>query len=260
MLFSKIQLSKARPFILIVLSIFLFIHQSIAQCNSQIGELKVLNFQHEDGIFICYNDTLKVEVEGYELVDSQKLYYVYHTDRDNFDLTLKVDTVNTIGLINNSYPYNVKLYATAIVAKLNENNSFSISDSCAVFSNTLEFIFLESIVVEHKLKCIRGSDQKYDITFYLTGGLPKLDSMYTYFITGDYNSFGTNVTEIKLLDQDNYFIHISTFDENGCINTFSKPIDCSRLPISLLSFEGIRNKDGHLLKWITAMEQVQLLI
>lgn len=71
MLSNKFTQSNIYLIILIVLCSFLFTSKTAAQCSSQIGELQVLNDPHEKGIFICYNDTAKVAIDDFQLMDSQ---------------------------------------------------------------------------------------------------------------------------------------------------------------------------------------------
>jgi len=253
MLFNKLNLFKACPIILWITCIFLFSRTASAQCTSQVGKLKVLNYQHGDGIFICYNDTLKVEIESYELADSQQLYYVYHDKKNVFDGTIiEVDTIKTYDFVNNDFSPDT-LYITAIASKAKSFNW--LEDSCAVFSKTVTAIFLSKIAGGSKIDC--NADNEHCVDLQITGGLPKLNNTYNYMISG-YISDTLAINEIgkyklNLSPHDRIKLYIS--DDNGCKDTLSKYVNaCSLMPIDLISFDAEIVNDGHLLEWVMAAQ------
>jgi len=232
---------------------FLFIHQTKAQCSSRIGELKVFNFQHEDGIFVCYNDTLKVAIEDYELMDSQKLYYVYHSNVDVLNSTIiDVDTMQMGGLVNR-FTSTTQLYITALVAKEGFIN-FGIIDSCAVFSKTVMVNFLSGIAFNYNVKC--DAQHAYCINLQIKGGLPTFNSSYGYIVNGEME--GTlsidEIGKFKLSPGYPGLINLYLSDENGCTDTLSHFLYSCHLPIELLTFKGTIVNEDHLLKWATASQ------
>jgi len=146
MLSYQLTLQKLLPIILTVSCCFTVIHKTLAQCSSQIGELKVVNFQHEDGIFICYNDIFDVELEDYELMDSQQLYYVYHNVEDvlNSEI-LKVDTMKTDGFLNDEFAPDT-LYLTAVASSAASLNW--LQDSLRFLVIRLKFfVYLQYLLI-----------------------------------------------------------------------------------------------------------------
>jgi len=154
---------------------------AFTQCATQLGTLNSPNFQKDGSVFVCFEDTFKVELSNYQLMEGQKLYYVYHFDKDYTLGYFKIDTAETEGMIN-SYPD--EIFVTAIIT--NSNSLFEIDDSCAVFSNTIEVNFLERIQVEVDYSCYISYSVEYaDIKYVLEGGLPEIDSSYSYQLIGD---------------------------------------------------------------------------
>jgi len=232
---------------------FSFIHQTTAQCNNQIGELQVLNYQHEDGIFICYKDTLKVEIESYELMDRQQLYYIYHNGADVLNSTIiDIDTIKSEGIINNNQILNT--YVTAIISKA-KSFDLVLEDSCTIFSNTVAVTFLSRIASSSKIAC--NADMKYCIGLQIAGGLPKLDSLYSY-ITEGYIFDALSINEIgnyklDLTPHDRLKLYIS--DANGCRDTLLSYVNaCSLMPVELIAYNVEKVNNGHLIKWVMASQ------
>ncbi len=253
MLSNQLNLLKARPIILTISCCLALLSQSYAQCTSQLGELKVLNDHRDNGIFICHNDTLKVEVDHYELMDSQQLYYVYHIGEDilNSDY-LKVDTMETDGLVNDHFATDT-VYVTTIVSKLAISDW--LQDSCIVFSNTIEAKCLEYLSAEYDERLL--SLFEYEISLQLNGGLPELDSsLYHYVLTGDLNdslSFNQIGRYIINSNGDESLI-INIKDENGCSLTLSPILSTFFFPVELGSFTGNVIGNLHVLEWVTELE------
>lgn len=253
MLFRKGKLNKALPAIIYTALILVFSNNCFAQCNNQIGTLNVLNPHHKDGVFICYEDTLQVELTDYELMDSQKLYYVYHARSNVNSLIIDVDTTKTDGFINilSTPP---KLYVTAVIG--NDKPSSWLKDSCTVFSNTVEFYCLDRVNFDIDVDAV--SRKEYIVRVQATGGMPEFDNTYKYFLTGNINDV-LRIDEIarfnvELSSRETFNMYI--IDANGCTTKpYSEVLESSfQFPITLLSFYAQIEGTNHLLNWATASE------
>lgn len=262
MLFSTAKLRKALIAILLTTLLLSFSNKCLAQCNGQIDTLSVLNPLHKlgtfplqkYGIFICYNDTLKVELDGYELMDSQKLYYVYHSETDVLNsLIIDIDTMKTDGFINRNDTLE-KLYATAIISNSRSNNW--LEDSCTLFSNTVEFYFLAKVGLATQVEPV--SDKEYIVRVFIEGGMPEFDSRYKYFLTGDIKD-EMYIFEIARFNVESDFgerFSLYIMDSNGCKDSHSYILSSLNhtLPTELISFDGQSEGANHLLKWVTGYE------
>jgi len=97
----------------------------------------------------------------------------------------------------------------------------------------------------------------FSVNFTLAGGYPACDGSATYTVTGDVSLTGVGVgtypVTTEFVDGDVYTLTV--VDQYGCSDTFnSDPIQCIKLPISLISLTGKALEDGNLVKWITASE------
>jgi len=220
MLFGILKLHKALLVIFLTALLLPSINKCLAQCNSQIGTLNVLNPQHQDGIFICYKDTLQVELDSYELMDSQQLFYVYHDGADILTSNIiKIDTDKTDGFINLNDTLKM-LYLTAIVSDSEFSNWQE--DNCTVFSNTVEFYFLSKVHLDIVINPI--SRKEYNIRVLPMGGMPEFDNRYKYFLTGNIND-EIRINEISRFRVEVNFgekFNLYMLDTNGCTDSYSQ--------------------------------------
>lgn len=223
-----------------------------AQCTTQVGQLSTPNFQKDERAFICYEDTFKVELSNYQLMEGQELYFLYHYDEDDIFDIHKIDTLITNGVINNrstSLASN-KLFVTAVATK--SNTLFEIDDTCTVFSNTIEVNFLKPIIIEVDHSCNKSYNYEYaNIKYVLEGGLPEIDSYYNYQLSGDLvntlSYYQIDSIKLSIANTDDLYINIT---DGLCFSNTSIEINrCHHLPIEFLVFTGEVINEDHLIKW-----------
>jgi len=244
------MLSYVRLSIPTVLLLCFTLNFVAAQCTTELGLLSSSNFQKNESVFVCYEDTLKVELSDYQLMEGQQLYYVYHYSENYIDGIYKIDTGLTSGIINDLFSN--KVFVTAIATS--SNSLYEIDDTCTVFSNTIEANFLERISFYYTYDCNKRAYTEYvDLRYSAEGGLPQIDNTFSYYIYGDINDT-LKYNEIDSLELNlgkSFYGQINIFD-GLCTKTwvFSGINYCHLLlPIELLFFAGETTSEGHLIKW-----------
>jgi len=223
-----------------------------AQCTTELGLLSSSNFQKNESVFVCYEDTLKVELSDYQLMEGQELYYVYHFDKDYTLGHFKIDTAETEGMINS---YRDEIFVTAIIT--NSNSLFEIDDSCAVFSNTIEVNFLEELRFELDYECRYGSPNDYiDIYYQAWGGLPGADSTFSYVVSGDISDTLKlkQIDSLRITPPESMLYIVNVYDGPCSANEALYVQWCFQLPIELLTLTGEVINKTHLIKWVTPYE------
>jgi len=221
-----------------------------AQCTTELGLLSSSNFQKNESVFVCYEDTLKVELSDYQLMEGQQLYYVYHYSENYIDGIYKIDTGLTSGIINDLFSN--KVYTTVIATS--SNSLYEIDDTCTVFSNTIEANFLDKLSFELDYECRSNfPDEFLEIYYTSLGSLPHLDSTFNYYISGDLNDTlkYKEIDSLTFAYEEPWSIEINFTDGLCTVNEIFRIIDfCFRLPIGLLTtFTGTVINNEHLIKW-----------
>lgn len=245
------MLNCLKLFVATALITLLIIANSFAQCTTQVGQLSTPNFQKDGSVYVCYEDTFKVELSDFQLAEGQTLYYVYHNENYIWDFH-KIDTTETNGLANKELNTN-KIYVTAIAT--NDSSFLEINDTCTVFSNTIEVNFLEPIGFDWDYECRYGYSNDYiDILYAPRGSLPQIDTTFNYYISGDITDTLANKQidslTINALSSTIYLINVT---DGLCATKEILRIQwCYDLPLDfLLVFTGKVTDEGHLIKWVT---------
>jgi len=208
---------------------------------------------------ICFGDSYGFDAVGASAQSGSVLYYLL-TDSGTSIGTIY--DANTTGIFIHDgdpvYPTNTPLYVYSAVGPEGPNGYPDLSDPCTVTSNPPAQVgFLDPVVIDDKYIC-DNSVGEITVTFSVTGGGPSFPgSGHNYTVSGSYQgivSAGQVLTVGPLVDGENYVINVVS-DGKGCdASVSSGPIQCDKLPIELLSFDGEVKENGNYLKWITASE------
>jgi len=173
--------------------------------------------------YICAGDKPTLELAGTDIPVGKQIYYVYHNNPDfttagysseTFVYALSFDDL----LVNEDLlPCASVVYVTAFAAdNVSALSQLSLSGDCIEFSNTVELT-------------------------YIYGTVYKGSSLH-----------GETFTIPNLADGSSYSIEI--LDSEGCYGRATGTVQCDKLPVELLLFEGEAQTNGNLLKWVTATE------
>jgi len=208
---------------------------------------------------ICYGSSYGFSAVGANAQSGSVLYYVL---TDNASGIGTVYEANTTGAFvhdgNPAYPTNTPLYVYSVVGPLGSMGYPDLSNPCTVVSNPPAAVgFLEPVAINHNYIC-DNSVGEVIITFDVSGGGPAFPgSGHSYTVTGTYNGVvtpGQVITVGPLIDGESYVINVVS-DGKGCTASYvSPPLQCDKLPVELISFEGEVQENGNYLKWITATE------
>jgi len=199
--------------------------------------------------------SVTVEASDFVLVAGQEVHYVYHEDGDVTSGASLNRVLNTSNVFTNSGMGKKEIYATAYGATAAAGGGPDFSDPNITYSNTLPITLLRPITITIDEACDELSSQ-FTFTINCTGGLPECVSTTSFSISGDYFSgtlsHGQSQTVGPIEDAENYTV--TATDDNGGSESVSKSVNCSKLPIELISFKGEALQDGNILKWLTAAE------
>ena len=205
----------------------------------------------------CQGEFVNAPTTGATVQAGSVLTYIIHSGQ--FTLGTVYGTSAT-GVFTNvgGIPTNINLYISAVVAPLDANGQPNLSDACsAIALPGTPVRFYDPIAIASDYVCNETTGE-YTVTFSISGGGPSFPgSDHFYTVSGVYNGLvevGVTYTTSPISDGDFYTIIVSD-DGKGCNEsaTFG-PIECAKLPIELVSYEGEVQTEGNYLKWITATE------
>lgn len=223
-------------------------------CNSAAGTI-AFTFGGEYGnmSYICYGNDVVVDADDFLLVPGQSVYYVYHTDGPN--ATAPIQNVITLGSFLNNNVGKQTVWVTAFGATNDGSGGPNYNDPCLTQSMNLEIQLLDPITIDYAEDCDESTGDFF-YTFSVNGGLPECLPGATYNVTGDYwdglAMHGESISVGPISDAENFSILAD--DSNGCSGSDDFDVNCTKLPIQLISFEGEAEANGNLLKWVTASE------
>jgi len=205
--------------------------------------------------FICDGETVVVDADDFLLLSGQVVTYVFHED-GIVNSTSELQNILQIGSFFTNDGFGKKeIYVTAYGAKRLENGEPDFSDPCIVYSNTLTITLLNPIEISIEEECEPTSGE-FSFSVTITGGLPECVPSTSYEVSGDYLNGLLTHGETQMVgpiaDAENY--NVTATDDNGCTYSVSKSVNCTKLPIELISFEGEALESGNQLKWISASE------
>jgi len=202
-------------------------------------------------LYSCTGGVISVSATGTIIPEGYEFVYILH-DGDETEFGNIIE-INSTGIFDGGgYPTNTPLTVQTMVGPSKPVPS-DLPVLCDLSDNAAILVFLDPIQITADYTC-DSSTEEYTVTFTVTGGLPGYDVNETYTVTGDYSSNVSADTPNTFgpLASTTYSIFVS--DEAGCSDSYSENVECVKLPITLISFDGEAKQDGNQLKWITASE------
>jgi len=209
---------------------------------------------------ICYGSSYGFDAVGASAAQSGAVLYYVLTDGATSIGTIY--EANTTGVFihdgSASYPTNTPLYVYSVVGPPGAMGYPDLSDPCTVVSNPPAQVgFLDPVEINHDYTC-DNSVGEIIITFDISGGGPAFPgSGHSYTVTGSYSGMvtpGQVITVGPITDGESYAINVVS-DGKGCEASYvSDPLQCDKLPVELISFDGEVQQNGNYLKWTTGSE------
>jgi len=227
------------------------------QCNAVAGVLTL----NQAGIFgagnyVCFNNEIQIQADDFVLETNQNQFYIFHTDKINADGSFPVESIIQYGNIFTNNLGQLTIYATAVAAADDGTGQPNYTDPCIVYSNTLVVNLLNKISISSVNGNCKPQTSAYFFTLEVSGGLPANASNQIYNVTGSAYTGTINLEQSlsigPIMGSSTYNINVT--DENGCNAEANVQYDCTKLPITLIDFSGEVQKNGDLLKWISASE------
>lgn len=154
------------------------------------------------------------------------LVYVLHDGENSLG---DVYAVNDDGIFlnNGTYPVNTKLYISAIIGNIANNDSIpDLSDMCteAMFPGT-PVVFLEEVTITTDIMCDENTGIA-TINYVVSDGHPAYDNSLSYAITGDVGATAL-FDETKTFTNNTGSYTLTATDNVGCFTTISGSTGCS---------------------------------
>jgi len=202
----------------------------------------------------CAGDYINTPAYGTIIDSNSNLTYVLHDGQSALGTVYATSSSGTF-INDGTLPTNINLYISAVVGPF-INGSPDYLNSCTNISLPGTPVrFLDPIIIETDYVC-NNSTGTFVVNFTITGGGPSSNTGF-YTVTGDWSGqaqAGVNYSITAL--QDNSIASITVADDGKSCSASATvgPVQCTKLPIELLSCGGEAEQDGNTLKWITASE------
>ncbi len=205
----------------------------------------------------CAGDYVNTPAYGTILDNNSNLTYILH-DGQNALGTIYATSVSGTFINDGTLPTNINLYISAVAGPFVNGTPDYLNSCTSVSLPGTPVRFLEPIEIETNYIC-NNATGTFIVNFTITGGGPAAAGYGTgfYTVSGDWNGLAEpdETYSITAL-QDNSIASIHVIEDGkGCsASTTVGPVQCTKLPIELLSCGGEVEQNGNTLKWITATE------
>ncbi len=228
----------------------------VGPCASEAGTISLADGGEYSSMgFICDGNQAIITASDFILLPGQAVCYVFHEDGVVSSTNPLQNPLQFGSFFTNNGLGKKEIYATAFGAVKMANGSPDYTDPCITFSNTITITLLNPVNINIVEQC-EADKGEFNFNITVTGGLPECVPSKSFEITGDYwngtLAHGQTQPVGPIQDAENYTV--TATDENGCTNTVSESVNCTKLPIELITFDGEALEEGNLLKWVTATE------
>jgi len=205
--------------------------------------------------YVCFGEVPDVTLNNVAAPSGYSIYYAYHNTSElsaaSVIYSLSLDDLVTP---ENVLPCGITMYLTAFIAPtVNNLNAIDLNNSCSI-SNTIEITYLCPVQIQVQEIC--NNNGTYNLVVTITGGLPQVLGNLPFSIYGTVykgNVYHNETFTISNLPDGSSY-QIEALDSEMCHDWVSGTVQCDKLPVELLTFEGEAQENGNLLKWSTATE------
>lgn len=209
--------------------------------------------------YVCDGDVASATSSGFILnaANGDVLIYALHDGSGSTPGAIYGTSTNGSFTNDVTIPNNTLLYISAIVGPDGDGDGVpDLGDNCTSVAPGRPVVFLTPINVNSTQSCDNTTGE-YTVNYNISGGLPAYDATSTYSVNGDAVDSGllpnTDYSFGPLADGSTYAIVVT--DGANCAQTHSAgPIECQKLPVTLISYTGEAAPNGNILKWSTASE------
>jgi len=221
-------------------------------CNNSVGAMP------SSTIYACDGDAATATSSGFVLnaANGDVITYALHTAPGSTSGMVQGFSANG-SFDNDDYDNNILYYISAIVGPDMDGDGVpDLGSPCTSVAPGTPVVFLDPISVNSTQSCDNTTGE-YTVTYSVSGGLPAYDATSTYSVSGDDNTTGvmpnTDGSFGPLPDGSTYSILVA--DGANCSQSHTVgPIECQKLPVTLIAYSGEAAPNGNILKWSTASE------
>jgi len=202
----------------------------------------------------CAGDFINTPAYGTIIDSNSNLTYVLHDGQSTLG-NIYATSVSGTFINDGSIPTNTNLNISAVVGPFVNGTPDYLNSCTNVSLPGTPVVFLDPIQIETNYICNNATGM-FTVNFVITGGGPANNTGF-YTVSGDWSGMaepGVNYSITALQDNSIASIHVLD-DGKGCgTSTTVGPVQCTKLPIELLSCGGEVEQNGNTLKWVTATE------
>ncbi len=205
-------------------------------------------------LIACAGAQLSSVQTGSVLAPGDVGVYALHTS--GTDQAGTIIAVNATGSFADSGNSCDQLYISYVFGPDDGTGAPDLTSDCLIVLPGTPALWVPPISIEGEEVC-DNSVGEFSVNYTISGGYPACDASATYSVTGDnlLSGVGAGTYPISGVFSDGDSYMVTVVDQNGCSDTFdSGPVQCIKLPISLITLDGSALEEGNLIKWITGSE------
>jgi len=202
----------------------------------------------------CAGDYVNTPSYGTIIDHNSNITYILH-DGQNALGNIYASSATGTFINDGTLPTNIYLYISAVVGPFINGAPDYLNQCTNISLPGTPVRFLEPIEIQTNYLC-NNATGTFIVNFTITGGGPESNTSF-YTVSGDWNGLaqpGVSYSITSLQDNSIASIYV-TDDGKGCgASATVGPVQCTKLPIELLSCSGEAEQNGNTLKWVTATE------
>jgi len=205
-------------------------------------------------LIACAGAQLSSVQTGSVLAPGDVGVYALHTS--GTDQAGTIVDVNATGTFSDPDSACDQLYISYVFGPDDGTGIPDLASNCLIVLPGTPVLWAPAISIVGEEVC-DNSVGEFSVNYTISGGYPACDASATYSVTGDNLLSGVSAGTYPISgvfgDGDSYIVTV--MDQYGCSDTYdSGPVQCIKLPISLIAIDGKATEQGNLIKWTTASE------
>ena len=206
---------------------------------------------------VCDGGTVAATTTGEVLEEGDILLYILHTNSGAEAGTI-INTNTTGSFEQGSALANTTYYISAVVGDDTGKGEVNYNDPCTVVAPGTPVVFMAPVEITFSEFCDVTTGE-FTLTISVSGGMGE------YMSNGSYTLTGTLINDLTVTANESVSVAFgssvdgleytySAIDNGGCSGSAEDIINCVKLAIELVSFNGSAMENGNLISWSTGAE------